>query len=195
MIFLGGPSQVGKTTLSKVFISKFAKNQLAYLNWDNPSDKARIKSGNWPVDEKDLRRWHKERSGRIVKFDVRDLENVKDISEIELLIDALPERVGSPFGAPKIRAVKKEQKVYLWDWSEHADQGKKWENFVGSHLLKYCHFLEDTEGHKMDLRFPCFIKFTRGVESKKSLTEFIFYHSTNSAISAIWYSSVNVALN
>jgi hypothetical protein len=22
-----------------------------------------------------------------------------------------------PYGAPKIRAVKKEQKLYLWDWS------------------------------------------------------------------------------
>jgi predicted AAA+ superfamily ATPase len=107
---------------------------------------------------------------------------------MELLIDALPERVGSPlsrlnlaqdlevdfktvdrwirilenvyycyrispFGAPKIRAAKKEQKLYLWDWSELVDIGKRWENFVGSHLLKYCHFLEDTEGYRMELRF------------------------------------------
>lgn len=59
----------------------------------------------------------------------------------------------SPYGAPKIRAVKKEQKLYLWDWSEHTDIGKRWENFVASHLLKYCHYVEDTEGFKMELRF------------------------------------------
>lgn len=59
----------------------------------------------------------------------------------------------SPYGAPKIRAVKKEQKLYLWDWSEHDDDGKRWENFVASHLLKYCHFREDTEGKRMELRF------------------------------------------
>jgi predicted AAA+ superfamily ATPase len=31
--------------------------------------------------------------------------------------------------------------------------GAKWENFVASHLLKYCHFIEDTEGIKMEIRF------------------------------------------
>lgn len=58
-----------------------------------------------------------------------------------------------PYGAPKIRAVKKEQKLYLWDWSEIEDEGNRWENFVASHLLKYCHYLEDHEGRKMELRF------------------------------------------
>ena len=30
-----------------------------------------------------------------------------------------------PYGAPKIRAVKKEQKLYLWDWSQVKRQGGK----------------------------------------------------------------------
>jgi predicted AAA+ superfamily ATPase len=59
----------------------------------------------------------------------------------------------SPFGSTKIKAVKKEQKLYFWDWSELEDAGAKWENFVASHLLKYCHFVEDTEGFKMEIRF------------------------------------------
>jgi predicted AAA+ superfamily ATPase len=59
----------------------------------------------------------------------------------------------SPFGAPKIRAVKKEQKIYFWDWSELESLGTKWENFVASHLLKYCHYIEDTQGDQMELRF------------------------------------------
>lgn len=58
-----------------------------------------------------------------------------------------------PFGSPKIRAVKKEKKLYLWDWSSVEQAGAKFENFVASHLLKYCHFLEDTEGDEMELRF------------------------------------------
>ena len=58
-----------------------------------------------------------------------------------------------PYGPPKIKAVKKEQKIYFWDWSELEDIGAKWENFVASHLLKYCHFIEDTEGIKMEIRF------------------------------------------
>ena len=152
-----------------------------------------LKFGGFPEpflrgSERTLRRWHNQRTSRIVSDDIRELEQVKELSLIELLINALPERVGSPlsrknlaqelgvdfktiekwltilesiyysyrispFGPPKIRAVKKEQKLYLWDWSEHIDEGKVWENFVGSHLLKYCHFHEDYEGHKMELRF------------------------------------------
>jgi predicted AAA+ superfamily ATPase len=46
----------------------------------------------------------------------------------------------SPFGSPKIRAVKKEQKLYLWDWSQVEDEGARFENMVASHLLTYCHF-------------------------------------------------------
>ncbi len=134
------------------------------------------------------RRWQRERIDRVVREDLRDLERVREISLIELLIDALPDRVGSPlsikslredlevahdtaerwvtilenlfvcfrispFGAPRIRAVKKERKLYLWDWSCIENPGSKFENLVASHLLKLCHFVEDTEGHRMELRF------------------------------------------
>jgi predicted AAA+ superfamily ATPase len=58
-----------------------------------------------------------------------------------------------PYGAPTIRAVKKEQKLYLWDWSLIPESGARFENFIASQLLKYCHFIEDTEGFRMDLRF------------------------------------------
>ncbi|HIJ40416.1 MAG TPA: ATP-binding protein [Deltaproteobacteria bacterium] len=58
-----------------------------------------------------------------------------------------------PYGPPTIRAVKKEQKLYLWDWSLITEPGARFENFIASQLLKFCHFLEDTEGFRMDLRF------------------------------------------
>lgn len=59
----------------------------------------------------------------------------------------------SPYGVPRIRAVKKERKLYLWDWSSVSDEGARLENLVGSQLLKYCHFIEDTQGLRMELRF------------------------------------------
>jgi hypothetical protein len=40
----------------------------------------------------------------------------------------------SPFGAPKIRAVKKERKLYLWDWSMTPEGGPRFENLVASPL-------------------------------------------------------------
>lgn len=58
-----------------------------------------------------------------------------------------------PFTHKKLRAVRKERKLYLWDWSLCADSGSRIENFVASQLLRYCHFYEDTEGDQMDLRY------------------------------------------
>lgn len=54
------------------------------------------------------------------------------------------------FGAPKIKAVKKEQKLYLWDWSTVNGAGYKFENLVACHLLKFCHFREDAFGEKIE---------------------------------------------
>ncbi len=59
----------------------------------------------------------------------------------------------SPYGPPRVRAVKKERKLYLWDWSSVEGDGPHFENMVASQLLKYCHWIEDTEGHSMELRY------------------------------------------
>jgi hypothetical protein len=58
-----------------------------------------------------------------------------------------------PYGPPRVRAVKKERKLYLWDWSTVEGSSPRFENLVASQLLKYCHWVEDTEGHSMELRF------------------------------------------
>lgn len=58
-----------------------------------------------------------------------------------------------PYGPPKIKAVKKAQKLYLWDWSMVENSGARFENLVASHLLKFCHFQEDTLGLKTELRY------------------------------------------
>ena len=277
MILIGGPRQVGKTTLSKSFI----KDKKQYLTWDDLDDRAIIKShqintelkvivldeihkyirwrtlikglfdkygdflsiivtgsarldhfrkggdslfgryhyyrlhpltlneadtkfkrettndllkfGGFPEpfslkDESYYRRWQRERLSRVVYQDISDLGTIKELSQIELLVDLLPSKVGSilsiksiqedlevspntvsrwievlelvyycyrilPYGVPKIRAVKKSNKLYLWDWAQVENEGARFENFVAGHLLKYCHFLEDTEGHKMELRY------------------------------------------
>jgi len=58
-----------------------------------------------------------------------------------------------PYGGPNIRAVKKEMKAYLWDWSVVPDPGARFENLVACQLLKYCHFMQNTEGYDMGLRY------------------------------------------
>lgn len=59
----------------------------------------------------------------------------------------------SPFGAPKIRAVKKEQKHYHFDWTLVTDPGPRFENLVASHLLKWVHWKQDVEGRDIELRY------------------------------------------
>lgn len=58
-----------------------------------------------------------------------------------------------PYGSTKIRAVKKEQKLYFWDWSQVDSKSFRFENLVASHLLKYCHYHQDTKGEKVELRY------------------------------------------
>lgn len=152
-----------------------------------------MKFGGFPEpllrgEERFLRRWKREQSTQVIYEDLRDLENVREISKLEWLLQHLPDCVGSPlsvnslskllgvahetvekwitilerlymvyriapFGSKKIRAVKKEQKLYFWDWSRVEDKGIRFENLVAGQLLKYCHFLEDTEGYEMELRY------------------------------------------
>ena len=48
------------------------------------------------ADEREARRWRRQRLDKIVRDDIRDLENIRDIKTLELLIDLLKTRVGGP---------------------------------------------------------------------------------------------------
>lgn len=281
MVFVGGPRQVGKTTLALDILGTMSRRHPAYLNWDDVHARKRLlnaevpggqsllvfdeihklprwrnlvkglhdtqgdvtsilvtasarldhyrkegdtlqgryhfyrlhpislreisstpnrddlesllRFGGFPEpllsgDSRSWRRWQRERISKVVYEDLRDLENLRQVTLVELLVESLPVKIGSPlsinsiaqdlqvahetvkrwleilenlyvcyriapFGAPRIRAVKKESKLYLWDWSQVSSDRGRFENLLASHLLKYCHFLEDTEGFKMELRF------------------------------------------
>ncbi len=52
----------------------------------------------------------------------------------------------APYHRRLDRALKKESKYYLWDWSEVKNDGARFENMVASHLLKWCHYYHDRYG-------------------------------------------------
>jgi hypothetical protein len=58
-----------------------------------------------------------------------------------------------PFSSKKIRSLKKEPKLYLWDWSEVEDEANRFENLIASHLLKFVHFITDNEGYRAELSY------------------------------------------
>ena len=59
----------------------------------------------------------------------------------------------SPFGAPQIRAVKKEQKHYHYDWSLPKEPGAQFENCIAVHLRKWVQYEIDTQGRELELRY------------------------------------------
>ena len=139
-------------------------------------------------NETELRRWHLQRISKIVRIDLRDLENVSDLDKVELLAESLQSKVGSlfsykslaedletsdktikrwvkildslyycyliaPYGSTKIKALKKTQKLYLWDWSQIENESARFENMVASHLLKLCDYWQDVLGYRTELRY------------------------------------------
>lgn len=59
----------------------------------------------------------------------------------------------SPFGAPRIRAIRKAQKHYHLDWSLVPDPAARFENLVAAHLLKWVHHQQDTLGRDLELAY------------------------------------------
>jgi uncharacterized protein len=58
-----------------------------------------------------------------------------------------------PWGPPRIKSVKKEQKVYFWDWPRCATHGARFENLVALHLLRTVDWAREVEGEKLRLTF------------------------------------------
>jgi len=46
MVFIGGPRQVGKTTLARFLAEEYDLH--LYLNWDNPRHKIQMTAQQWP---------------------------------------------------------------------------------------------------------------------------------------------------
>ena len=130
-------------------------------------------------DKNILRLWQRNRTEKIIREDLRDLSRLPELSQIEMLVSLLPERVAQPLSIKSLsedlevayttvkrwlnylnelyyffslkpyskslaRAIKKENKLYLWDWSEVENAGARFENLIAAHLLKYCDYYTDT---------------------------------------------------
>jgi len=136
----------------------------------------------------EARRWAREYRARIVREEIRDLEQIEDLGKLELLVMRLPELVGSPLSingiredlqvahktverwiialerlyvsyripplaSSKIKAVKKSQKCFLYNWAVVEDPGARFENFVAGHLLKWVHYQQDVLGKDIEIYF------------------------------------------
>ena len=138
--------------------------------------------------EQEAARWRLTYYSRIIRDEIRSLEQIQDLDRVQLLVERLPVTVGSvlslnslredlevafetirnwvnilerlyavfrvpPFGRPRIKAVKKEQKLYFWDWAHVEKESARLENLVAMHLLRFVHWQEDVNGEKWELRY------------------------------------------
>ncbi len=138
--------------------------------------------------ETEALRWRNAYGHRLIREDIRDLEDIQMLDKITNLFEHLPYTVGSvlsinslredlevnfktaarwvdileknyacfriaPYGPAKLRAAKKEKKLYFWDWARVEKTSARFENLVAMHLLRMCHWFYDTQGIEMDLRF------------------------------------------
>lgn len=58
-----------------------------------------------------------------------------------------------PWSKSLPRSLKKEPKIYLYDWTEVENEGPRFENMIASHLLKACHFWTDTGEGLFELHY------------------------------------------
>ncbi|MFA6294746.1 MAG: AAA family ATPase [Victivallales bacterium] len=196
MVFMGGPRQVGKTTLALSLLADGNETNPAYLNWDNPASRKMLLQGALPSGERlviideihkykgwrnlvkgfydtykssrqflitgsarldhyrrggdslqgryhyhrlhplslyeisrqpssaDLehllhfggfpepflkgntrhwKRWQREHQSRVIHEDLISLEHVKEVSQMDLRAQVLPERIGSPLSINNLR--------------------------------------------------------------------------------------------
>jgi predicted AAA+ superfamily ATPase len=59
----------------------------------------------------------------------------------------------APWTKRVARAITRERKLYLWDWSQVEGEGPRFENMVASHLLKAVHYWTDLGYGDYDLRY------------------------------------------
>lgn len=59
----------------------------------------------------------------------------------------------APFRSPRIRAIKKAQKHYHFDWSVVPEGSPRFENVIASHLLKWVQYQQDALGLDLELRY------------------------------------------
>ncbi len=72
--------------------------------------------------EKSLRRWHNEKLERLIREDIRDVENLKDINNVKLLGDMLPLKVASPLSLNAIRQNLEVSHRAITNWLDVLEQ-------------------------------------------------------------------------
>ncbi len=133
-------------------------------------------------------RWRKLRTEQLLREDVREITNIHEISQLEIMARLIRHQAGcllnystlarqinvtvdtirrwlavlenlyycytiTPYHTNVPKSLRKQPKVYLWDWSLADDYGARNENLVASHLLKAVHYWNDAGFGNYELHY------------------------------------------
>jgi uncharacterized protein len=133
-------------------------------------------------------RWSKNYHQLLLRQDIHQMTEIKNIDEVEILFSLLPERIGSPLSVASLardlqispttaqvwiktfeslclaflikpwtqkitRALKKERKLYLFDYAEIPNSAAKFENMVALELLRAVSHWNDLGLGRFDLHY------------------------------------------
>lgn len=132
--------------------------------------------------------WRDNYLDTIIREDIRDLTQVRDVERVARLALLLPDRIGSPLSVNSMvaevefsytavanylnvlnfcymifqvspyhqrlaRTLKKEQKVYFFDWTRNKNEANRYENYVALELLQRVTFWKDHGFGNFALRY------------------------------------------
>ena len=72
---------------------------------------------------------------------------------LDILVDFYLVYKIHPHQLTKIKSLRKNPKIYLWDWRGVDDLGNRFENLVGSHLNKLVQTMREIKGEDIELKF------------------------------------------
>jgi len=133
-------------------------------------------------------RWRRLRNELLFREDLRDLTQIHEAGQVEVLAELLASQIGQaanysslsnsvnvsvdtvrrwiatleslfycfsvrPWFRNVPKSLRKQPKIYLWDWSLVADEGARRENLAAAHLLKAVHWWTDTGIGTFELRY------------------------------------------
>ncbi len=132
--------------------------------------------------------WFKERKSLLLREDIRNAANIRELSLLEIFSHLIPGRIGSPLSLNALRedtgvafetirdwtlvleqfyylfrltpyfknvarALRKETKVYLYDWVEVEDPALRFENIAALHLWKAVNMWQDQGEEAISLHY------------------------------------------
>jgi predicted AAA+ superfamily ATPase len=133
-------------------------------------------------------RWRRLRSDQLFKEDLRDLTQIHEIAQMQVLAELLAAQTGKLLNYSRLagdlscavdtvrrwiatleglyfcfrirpwfknvpKSLRKQPRLYLWDWSMIDDEGARNENLVAGHLLKAVHWWTDIGLGSFELYF------------------------------------------